>query len=93
MAARLVCSLVAVLALFAPVSATNGRCPGGRFVVDHAALQVTEAPGVDAVVMDGTHVSIGGACGEAPAHVRRARGGMAVRARWKSCDGIPGPSA
>ncbi|HEY3189441.1 MAG TPA: vanadium-dependent haloperoxidase [Solirubrobacteraceae bacterium] len=87
--------LVAVLGLTAgsPAHAKKPRpapCPGGRFLLGSQAFDgAVAAP--PAVVVQGTQVSVDGACAPTTGTLRTARKGTIVRARWQGCIGVFGP--
>jgi hypothetical protein len=87
-------TLVAIVltGLFAAtVQAKLVPCAGGRYLVPGEPLTglVQSAPG-DVVRVDGRMVSIASGCDPVKARVRGGARGTKVRARWKSCPGLPG---
>lgn len=65
-------------------------CPGGRFPVGDALVPGGPAP--DAVLIDGTQVSIDSGCAAVTARQRRTKRGTKLVARWKKgCGSLKGP--
>lgn len=65
-------------------------CPGGRFPVAGDAL-VPGGATPDAVLIDGTQVSVASGCAPVTARQKRTRSGTRLVARWKTCGTLVGP--
>lgn len=93
------CGLARVVVVMALVSFAGGAlakkkplpdaCPGGRFPV--TGPLVPGGTTQDAVLINGTQVSIDSGCPVATAHVKRTRRGTRLIARWASCGTLAGP--
>ena len=64
------------------------NCPGGRFLSSGSLLD--PAASNEAVVIDGSQISIGSACARVAGKVKPAKGKVKVKAAWAACRGVPG---
>jgi hypothetical protein len=67
-------------------------CPDGRWLIDDGPIVIGEAAlPVGALLIRGDHVALGDGCVADRVRIRRTPRGIRFRARWESCDGLPGP--
>src|SRR2546426_4934625 len=88
--------LIAVLALAgaSPVVAKKPKrspCPGGRFLVEGAALVASDSAAPhEPVVLADAAVSIGDVCPSVTGKLRASKRGTTVKATWRGCVGLAG---
>ena len=84
--------LVATVLLGPPhIDAKVPPCPGGRYVLPDTSLaNGLDRSSPDIVVVAGGMVSTASGCPPVKARMRGTAKGTKVRARWKSCAGVPG---